>query len=767
MNKSKINKAKKLKPASVRFPHHKKLAKEYNESNSIKNYNIDNELCRGKLISYRIINIVVLVITVLYAVFISRLSYIRLWASIKDLGNAIAYYVLMFAPDVEFEPIINNLPDIDFSVLLPQSWDALKDILSQIPGMLFNADNFLNFLLSFSVNSLTFARVSLVAILGVIAVYTIVDILLSKANGKLLERSKRLKKFERVQVKKIILPVRSFVIDYFRYNKGHYFFGFLKFLWLCNLNIMTVIVELIAYFFYFARSFNLMKIYIQIYRLVLDAGIFLKVTFALIYIPLIYKVFHNWRINIALKRMRGGEAHNQQFINKRSMALIITASMGAGKTTLLTDICLSLSLMFRNEALKRMFKYQKYFPNFEWTRLRKYMDLWTKKRVVRNLATIENHIRKMRKEFEEHPCKANIFFYDYDTYRTNYHNGLLRIQIWDAIETYCKLYFVYVMETSLICSNYPVREDYFIINAGNLVKFNGDFFSKPITQDTTHYSHILPYDTLRMGKTLIKDAEYRNSFEFGIIAMTEGGKERGNALENLCVKQTDEECNAKNDYFETRVMMSRHPAVIDNFPFIKFLLDEQRAMTLNASFRELCEVIDIQDNSSPRIFVPFFYIEYAIWDILNNLLGKINNRYETTHGDMSLPMYLFKNILLWIINPMERIINKYTYHTLTVNVGKATSDERNKYVYILSDYKIYRDRFSTNTHNCYFRKRAEKSPIGIVDYPCYTTTEMNDVELHMQGSLWIEKLDKLSNQVVTDEDLEDININRKIKNRKK
>lgn len=31
---------------------------------------------------------------------------------------------------------------------------------------------------------------------------------------------------------------------------------------------------------------------------------------------------------------------------------------------------------------------------------------------------------------------------------------------------------------------------------------------------------------------------------------------------------------------------------------------------------------------------------------------------------------------------------------------------------------------------------------------------MQDIELHMQGSLWIEKLDKLSNQVMTDEYIE-------------
>lgn len=742
-----------VKKPSEAFRYHKKLAKQYNEGKSKTHYNIDKELSKGELLSYRIITFVFFCLTVIYGVLLCRTSYQRLWSSFKDLGNSIVYYFLMFNPDVEFDVSINDISGMNISMFLPKDFESFKSVMKLLPGRFFNLDNFLSFMLESSLGMLTFSRVLLVLVMLGISLYVLADMQLNKANGKLFQKTKKLKSFEEKVYKKRLVPVINYVADYFRFNKGHYYFALIFFVWLCNLNIMTVIVGASAWFMYFARSFNFFGLYIQAYRLVFDTAVFFSVTLWVIYVPLLYYVFHKWRIRTALKRLRGGEAHNQEFIGKRSLALIITATMGAGKTTLLTDICLSLSLMFRNQALKRMYKYFKYFPNFEWIRLRKYMDLWTKRRVVRNLATIEIQIDKLKREFEVHPCKVNLFFYDYENYRTEYHNGLLKIDIWQAIETYAKLYFIYVMETSLICSNFPIREDYFIINAGNLIKFNGDFFSKPITQETTHYSHILPYDTLRMGKALVQDAAYRNSFEFGIIAMTEGGKERGNALENLCVRQTDDECNAKNDYFETRVMMSRHPAVVDNFPFIKFLLDEQRAMTLNASFRELCEVLDIEENTVPKITVPFFYVEYAIYDILNGILGKVNNIYEVTHGNVSLTMYLFRNVLTWIVNPIERIITKFSYHALKIRVGKATSEARKEYIYFISDYKIYRDRFSTNTHNCYFRKRAAASPIGIIDYPTYTTTEMNDVELHMQGSLWIEKLDKLSNQVMTDEDL--------------
>ena len=269
------------------------------------------------------------------------------------------------------------------------------------------------------------------------------------------------------------------------------------------------------------------------------------------------------------------------------------------------------------------------------------------------------------------------------------------------------------------------------------------------------------YDLLRLGKTLVKNAAYRNSFEFGIVAMTEGGKERGNAIENLTIKKTDEECNVKNDLMNTRVMMSRHPAVVDNFPFIKFLLDEQRMMTLGASFRELCDIVEISESSTDKLACPLYHIEYILYSALDSFLFKLNRKYDFTHGDISFLIRVVRDVTVAILNPLERCIDTYKYHVLELKIGRATSEERKTHKYYISDFKVYRDRFSTNTHNCYFRKRAIESPIGFPDYPQYTSIEMDDEELHRQASLWVADMDDLSKEVPEDEEQPSEPINNK------
>ena len=66
------------------------------------------------------------------------------------------------------------------------------------------------------------------------------------------------------------------------------------------------------------------------------------------------------------------------------------------------------------------------------------------------------------------------------------------------------------------------------------------------------------------------------SFEFGVVGITEIGKERGNNLELKEIKKGTDEANQKNDLFNSWLKMCRHSATVDNFPFIKVFTDEQR-----------------------------------------------------------------------------------------------------------------------------------------------------------------------------------------------
>ena len=103
--------------------------------------------------------------------------------------------------------------------------------------------------------------------------------------------------------------------------------------------------------------------------------------------------------------------------------------------------------------------------------------------------------------------------------------------IFDVLETYAQAYFIYVIQSSLIVSNYAVRTDNMFLDGGNFPLWLTDFFAE--TERSERHSHILDFDILRLGRKVLENNPKAGSFEFGVVAITEIGKERGNNLELL------------------------------------------------------------------------------------------------------------------------------------------------------------------------------------------------------------------------------------------
>ena len=60
--------------------------------------------------------------------------------------------------------------------------------------------------------------------------------------------------------------------------------------------------------------------------------------------------------------------------------------------------------------------------------------------------------------------------------------------------------------------------------------------------------------------------------------------------------------------------------------------------------------------------------------------------------------------------------------------------------YYLADYKIYRDRFSTDCFSDYFNDLALKTKVGLMDYLEYRTSKASVEELKAQNSYFINGL---------------------------
>ena len=359
---------------------------------------------------------------------------------------------------------------------------------------------------------------------------------------------------------------------------------------------------------------------------------------------------------------------------------------------------------------------------------------------VYNLASAKEWARKKRKRYEIHGTgTGQLYNYDVLRYGATYKDGLKTAHIFDVLETYAQAYFIYVIQSSLIVSNYAVRTDNMFLDGGNFPLWLTDFFAE--TERPSRHSHILDFDILRLGRKMIENNPKAGSFEFGVVAITEIGKERGNNLELKEIKKIAEETNQKNDLFNSWLKMSRHSATVDNFPFIKVFSDEQRPESWGADARELAEVITILSVGEQRSAMPFYTIEEMVCEQAYCKFLRLYEDFRFRRGDNTLLVHILKTVTAKLWKHNERIRNLYGYSVLALAKQRGTLDGKaKKKKYFLCNRKIYARRFTTDCFSDYFNDLAIKAKIGINDYEEYAEEKASVKELKEQHSYFISGL---------------------------
>ena len=280
------------------------------------------------------------------------------------------------------------------------------------------------------------------------------------------------------------------------------------------------------------------------------------------------------------------------------------------------------------------------------------------------------------------------------------------------------------------------------MDGGNFPMWVLDFFPDRFRKEDRH-SHIIDFDALRLGKRLIKDNPKIGSFEFGVLAITEIGKERGNNLELKEIKKSTSETNQKNDMFNSWLKMCRHSATVDNFPFIKVFTDEQRPESWGADARDLCDIINIAESGELKLALPFYTIEEMIAEWAFNQFMGLYYDFRFRRGDNTLLVYILKGLTAWIYRRNKKIYNKYGYSVLRLEKERGTQDGkvcRKKY-YIMN-IKTYRKRFITDCFSDYFNDLAKRTKVGLMDYLEYETEKASIEELKAQNSYFVNSLYK-------------------------
>ena len=542
----------------------------------------------------------------------------------------------------------------------------------------------------------------------------------------------------------LYLPLKGTVLSYRDFLTEHRALWIIwAVMWAFHLNAASIVMGFLAYYFYFVLSFDVANLYVQVCKLFIDLQVIFRYFPWWIIAFACWSLFDRWRKSIALKRLRHFEARNCGFINELPIVSMACGSMGKKKTTLITDMVLSQEVMFRQKALSILQQNDMKFPHFPWIafedELRRCMDHGT----VYNLASVKAWVALKRSRFIRHRnAQTQLYGYDYARYGTTFDDSLKISRLFEVLETYAQAYFIYVIQSSLIVANYSVRTDNMLADTGNFPVWLTDFFPKCRRPQSRH-AHILDFDVLRLGRKVLENNPKAGSFEFGVVGITEIGKERGNNLELKEVKKGADDTNQKNDLFNSWLKMCRHSATVDNFPFIKVFTDEQRPESWGADARDLCDVVHIVSSGDTRLALPFYTIEEMISEWAFNRFISLYYDFRFRRGDNTLLVHLLKSVTVWLWRRNLRIYNRYGYSVLKIEKERGTMDGKteNKKYYLMSA-KIYAQRFSTDCFSDYFNDMAAKSQTGLMDYLEYATEKATVEELKMQNSYFINSLYK-------------------------
>lgn len=681
------------------------------------------------------------------SIFAFPYAFKRICECFKDFGTSVAFYFCKLLGINDVHATVNDVSEMPIYLPngFPATWEEFQTYWVQYWNIFFKRETLSAYWQSVGNVALIFAYILLfVPIL--IVVYYVLKRVLDKQNNDYNVDSKHLRRFKKLS-DKTYRPAKAWLqgfIGFVKEYKAYYV------IWTCifayAFNFFAIAIEFVSYYLYFCMSFDFANIYRQIYKLVVDLSVVVTKIPLWLWLIVGYGVICVLRKKIAYSRLHHFEMKNRGFINERSIVCFIVGTMGKGKTTMEIDMGLSTEAMFRDKAFELLLENDLRFPYFPWINFENALRNAIEKHAVYNLATCKRFVRSKQKNWEHNKTQKKIFMYDFERYGLTSCDELCVKDIWQVLESYAQLYFIYIVQSSLIIGNLSTRTDNVIDDIGNFPIWNTDFFKRDarLIDAFSRHSHILDFDMLRLGKRLVEENERSDMFEFGVVTITEIGKERLNALELSDVKKSDKRANQKNDLFNYWLKMARHSATVDGYPFIKVFVDEQRPESWGADARELSEIGHIVARNDKKLAMPFFAIEELIYDFVFSRFVNLYKKYRYLRGDNTLSMYVLKSICTKIHSYYTGIYNRFSYIPCDIALEAGVQDGKMAMKkYYLATKKIYSKRFSTDCFSEFFTEKTLKSTFGLDDLVEFKTEKASFDEMLQENSYFFEDLCKM------------------------
>lgn len=719
---------------------------------------------------YHVIAILLIAGSLLFSIFRFAPVARRVVQALKDFGLSIAYYATKTLNNIGWlnkghvvQATVDEIP-IGLEELLPFEWSEFVSLFQLFLNRFFNVTYLKRYLNITGNNIADISETLLLIFLPIVFLVFIMILIYSMGNTNHNKDTLALKIFKFCE-RKVWCPVKDWVVEFIQFIQKNWYLKILCIVWAWNFSVTTVFFETFAWLFYFCVSIDFTSLYTQLVKLVADLSVPALFLPGWVWLLIGLKIFDIVRRDMGKAFLRAKDAAVRAFLELYSWSILIVGKQRAKKSTLLTLFKRLLERIFRDKAQEKLFQRDMQFPNFPWI----YVELMIKRGQKHTFATLE-HCREFVKTLRQHfndrrrysseqtkqilrhlrkkygyQCADFIFEYDYKAYGLNYNNGATIVNLFDALEKYMMLFKIYQQRDPLDLSNISIREDIIWDDIGNFPRKDDDFYNRDPKdmKKNSKYSHRMNYDVFRPGKTFDPENPENNAVEYAIGVMDEADKERKNMLTKRGLKASSDMANQENDLFETDTKMRPgHAALVDFYPFFRWIMASQRAGSLGADNRDMTIELYIKTVSDAKIALPCFAFEEALYMMSTWIFKGVYYLFRYLRGDNTLFMYLFKKLYSVIFNHYWRVFNEFSYYVATVRVTDSQDGEvlEKAYKLCIPSIVVYAEVFASDSYNGYYSAKARRSNIGLGQIPMYKGIRPTLEELQQQNSYFIEDI---------------------------
>lgn len=723
---------------------------------------------------YHGISVAFIVAALCFSVFRFQPVFWRILSAFEDLGRSIGYF---FASDY-VTPTITDIPSSS-TALLPLTWEEFKVCLDEYWRLLFDWKNFLRyilFILDIILTVSTYVGPIVVTFAAFALVLWIIYGIPDKKpedkpqEGETVEESRESKPYKWFmrKVAPWMRKVRDFVKGYFDflspkgvkwYKKGYKLA--LVLIWLYNLNVLTIALEVAAFFFYFIIAFDFVSIYTLFVKVLLDLTVALEFLPTIVEVVIGYKIFDWVRRRLGNKLRKNKVEKAEKFLDDYQGAIFAEGKQRSKKSSFLAFLKRIEERRFRKKAFGKMKEREKQFPFFPWPTLERMVDRCRDKQFI-VLEDVEYCAKYIKRAFDAREDADKLrglasylrveYGYDFtdvlryaEFYPMTFDTGTTVVSLFKAIESYMMLCLIYHHPTPLDISNYSIREDFCFKDNGFFRIFDGNLF-RPAEKSAEYsqYGHNMNYDIFRPGKAFDEETRYDEAVEFGIGVQQEFSKERKNRYSRAQQPKAEErEATQDNDGFELDTKMRGHVATIDNVDFWRWFFDDQRANGLGADNKDMATIATIKKSLPGKIILPLFGIDELVYLLVTKLRDGFHWLVRNNKKGKTLLDYLVTISYQPFHRNFERVRRAYTVYPLKLKMSDGNDGEvfdANLTMYIV-EACTYNDIFATDSARVFYKEKHRKAKRGLNKIEQYEGLYPTRRNFKNQRSYWVEDME--------------------------